>query len=41
MEDTARAAFNGETWVAPLGNFFVCWFSASWNLKERKRRELF
>jgi hypothetical protein len=41
MDDTARLAFDGESWVAPLGKFFVRWFPAQWTLKERKKREIF
>jgi hypothetical protein len=41
MNDTARHAFDEESWVALLGKFFVCWFPTHWTLKERKRREIF
>jgi hypothetical protein len=41
MDDTARSAFDGESWVALLGKFFVRWFPAQWTLKERKRHEIF
>jgi hypothetical protein len=41
LVNSAAQAFDQNTWVAPLGNFFVRWFPAAWNLKERKRRELF
>jgi hypothetical protein len=41
MDDTARLAFDGESWVTPLGKFFIRWFPAQWTLKKRKRRKIF
>jgi hypothetical protein len=34
-------AFDGKFWIASLSKYFVHWFLTTWNLKERKRYELF